>query len=97
LFDAGQDISNFEPTLENNIVNAIRNAIPKGLVLSSSLSDDQYNPQDRQLELYTYVRLPEIDGNLEGVAKLKIMCRLSVMSGTLTIRSIQKHFPIEED
>jgi hypothetical protein len=95
LFDVGQDVSSFEPTLESAIVSAIKRAIPKGLVLASYDSDDAHNPQDRQLEIYTYINLPEVDEDLQGVAKLKILCRLSVMGGTLTLRSIQKSFPVE--
>jgi hypothetical protein len=96
LFDTGQDVSSFEPALESNIIAAIKSAIPRGLVLASYPSDDSYNPNDRQLELYTYVRLSDVSPKLEGIAKLKIAARLSIMSGSLTIRSIQKHFPIEE-
>ena len=95
LFDVGQDVSSFEPTLENSIINAIKRAIPRGLVLASYSSDDLHNPQDRQLEIYTYINLSEIDKDLQGIAKLKILCRLSVMNGTLTLRSIQKSFPVE--
>lgn len=96
MFDIGQDVSSFEPTLEMAVINAVRQAIPRGLVLASYPSEDMHNPLDRQLQIYTYVDLASIDGDLEGTAKLTILCRLSVTHGTLTIRNIQKNFEVEE-
>ena len=55
-----------------------------------------HNPSDRQLEIYTYINLKEVDPDLQGIAKIKILCRLSAYNGTLTIRNIQKYFSVEE-
>lgn len=96
LFTVGQDVSSFAPTLELGVVNAIRQAIPNGLVISSYPSEDLHNPLDRQLQIYIYVNIKQIDDDLEGTAKLMVLCRLSAYQGTLTIRNIQRNFDVEE-
>jgi len=96
LFDTGQDISSFEPTLEGIVINAIRQAIPKGLILASYPSEDLHNPLDRQLQIYTYVDLGSIDQDLVGTAKITVLCRLSVTHGTLTVRNLQRNFDVDE-
>lgn len=75
---------------------AIKQAIPRGLILHNNKSEDTHNPMDRQLEIYTYVDLPTIDPKFRGVAKIKIIARLSLAYGTLTIRTIQKNFSVEQ-
>lgn len=80
------------PALERNIVGQIQKAIPLGIVLNNHPSDDSHNPLDRQLEIYTYVRLQEIDPSLEGIAKFRAVCRLSLSNHTLSLRTIDKNF-----
>jgi hypothetical protein len=72
---------------------AIRNAIPKGVITYIEQADDVNNPLDRQLEVYTYVDLKNI--NMDGIAKIKVLCRLSVFNGTLSVRTVQKYFKVD--
>lgn len=95
LYDLNVDAGHFNAELENNILREIRNAVPRGIVLYSYPSEDTHNPLDRQLEIYTYVEMHNIDRELEGVAKLKVLCRLSVHNATLTLRSINRDFEVE--
>lgn len=95
LYDLGSDVSTADQSLERNILNAIRFAIPRGMVLTSSAAEDLHNPLDKQLEIYTYVDLSPIDPKF-GIAKMKVYCRLSVMNKTLSLRTIQRNFTIEE-
>jgi hypothetical protein len=94
LYDLGNDVSTADPSLETNIINAIRFSIPRGMVLTSLPSDDMHNPLDRQLEIYTHADLSAIDPSF-GLAKLKVYCRLGVMNKTLSLRTIQRNFEIE--
>lgn len=92
MYDAG---INPQKLNDQNILNELRNAIPRGIILSSHKAEDNYNPLDRQLEIYSYINMNAIDKKLNGIAKLKIYCRLSVSHGSLTIRTIDKNFNIE--
>jgi len=47
------------------------------------------------LEIYSYVKLNEIDESLNGIAKLRIVCRLSLSNGILSLRTIDKNFVVE--
>jgi len=89
------DVGALDLSLENNIVNQIRAAVPRGIVLTNVISDDTHNPLDRQLEIYTYVKLSDIDPGLDGIAKLTVGCRLSLSNGTLSLRTISKNFNAE--
>lgn len=95
LYDLGSDVSTSDQSLERNILNAIVFAIPRGMVLTSSAAEDLHNPLDKQLEIYTYVDFSPIDPKF-GTAKIKVYCRLSVMNKTLSVRTIQRNFTIEE-
>lgn len=81
--------------LENAILNQIRLAIPQGIITTNYQSADQHNPNDRQLEIFIHVPLTQISHKLDGVAKLKVACRLSLAAKTLTMRTIQKNFDVE--
>jgi hypothetical protein len=78
----------------NKIINEIRMSIPRGIILQNSPADD--NPRDRQLEIYTFVKLKNIDKSLDGIVKLRVWCRLSVLQGILSLRTISKNFTIED-
>lgn len=82
---------------DHSIINELKNAIPRGIIISSYKSEDTHNPLDRQLEIYSYINLKNIDPSLTrvSIAKLKIYCRLSVSNGSLTVRTIDKNFNIE--
>jgi hypothetical protein len=92
LYDLGFDVGQIDTPLEIGIINEIRTAITQGIVLYSYASDDTFNPLDRQLEIYTYANLHNINPGLNGIAKLRVICRLSVSSGMLMLRTIDKTF-----
>lgn len=95
LYDLGIKAADLDYSLENNITNEIRRAVPRGIVLFNYPSDDTHNPLDRQIEIYTYVKLNDINKSLNGIAKMKIACRLSSSNGTLSLRTIDKNFIVE--
>jgi hypothetical protein len=80
---------------EIKIIDEIRKAISRGIVLYNYASDDLHNPLDRQLEIYTYIKLSDINPALEGIVKLRVLCRLSIYNGILTLRSINRNFEAE--
>lgn len=93
-----KDIDDFEPYIEyfnRNLFPALKHAIYNGWVLSSSDVQDDFNPQDRYIEIYTRLNLADIHPNLSGIAKLYINTRISANTGKLTVRSIKKHFSID--
>jgi hypothetical protein len=92
LYDIG---INAENITDQNIITELKNAIPRGIILTSHKAEDNHNPLDRQLEIYSYMSLKNIEPSLNKIAKLKIHCRLSVSNGSLTIRTIDKNFSIE--
>lgn len=77
----------------SKLVVAIRNAIPRGIITYIAPADDINNPLDRQLEVYTYVDLKNI--GMDGIAKINVLCRLSVFNGTLSVRTVQKYFKVD--
>lgn len=79
-------------SLERNIIIEIRKAVTRGIVISNYKADDTHNPLDRQLEVYTYIKLSDIDSSLTGIAKLRVQCRLSLHDGTISLRTIDKNF-----
>lgn len=89
------DAESLNISLERNIVEEIRKAVPRGIVVYNNASDDPHNPLDRQLEVYSYVDLKAIDNSLNGIAKLMITCRFSVSSGILSLRTINRNFTAE--
>jgi hypothetical protein len=95
LFDQGLDTSASGTQLESKILSELRLAIIRGIVLTSVKTEDEHNPLDRYLEIYSYMNLPSIDRALKGIVKLKIWCRLSAFSGTLSVRTIQRNFKVE--
>lgn len=89
------DAGALDQSLEVNIAREIRNAVPRGIVLTNNASADSHNPLDRQLEVYSYVKLRDIDPALEGLAKITISCRLSLSDGSLSLRTISRNFNAE--
>lgn len=94
LFDFNIDEQNYGPNFQANIIANIRKSIPIGIVLTNHPSMDNFNPLDRQLEIYTYVKLNDIDPALNGIAKIIANCRLSLSAGTLSLRTINKTFTV---
>lgn len=105
-FDTMKD---FGEPFSRNLLNEIKEAIPKGIVISVASVDDMNNPLDKQLDIYTYLDISKvlnkrdaINAELEagvkptsyGYAKLKILCRLSAHAGIISVRTIQKNFDI---
>lgn len=86
------DSDKLDTSLEIKIVNEIRKAVPKGIVLYNYPSDDTHNPLDRQIEVYTYINLSDIDQSLNGIIKLRVACRLSLSNGLMSLRTIEKNF-----
>lgn len=95
LYDLGIAVGDLDDSLENNITNEIRKAIPRGIILFNYKSDDMHNPLDRQIEIYTYVKLKDVNQSLNGIAKMKVACRLSSSNGTLSLRTIDKNFVVD--
>jgi hypothetical protein len=91
ILDTAKD---FDEISSRNLLTEIRSAIPKGIVISVSSADDLHNPLDKQLEIYTYLDMSKIISNQTGYAKMKILCRLSVHTSTISVRTIQKNFDI---
>lgn len=81
--------------IEKNLINELKVAITKGIVLNNYPSEDAHNPNDRQIEIYSYINLKNIDNALNGIIKLRILCRLSLNTKTLSLRTIQKNFLVE--
>ena len=94
FYDYGFDDDDFDSASEARIINELKNAVVRSIVLTVSPSEDIHNPQDKQLELYTYINLNNIS-SMEGNAKLKILCRFLAVSGTVSVRTIQKNFLME--
>jgi hypothetical protein len=82
----------FDGNTQMRILNEIKIAIPKGILLFNHQAQDSHNPNDRQLEIYSYIDLKNINPKLTDVVKLRIYCRLSLQSGVLSLRTIQKNF-----
>jgi len=95
LHDENADIHTYGKNLENKILTAIKLAITNGVVVRNLPVEDLHNPNDRMLDIQIGVNLATIDPQLEGWASIKVLCRLSTSQGTLTLRTIQKNFPIE--
>lgn len=95
MYDLNMDAEGLDMSLERNIVEEIRKAVPRGIVVYNYASDDPHNPLDRQLEVYTYINLQNIDHSLEGTIKLMVSCRLSLFNGSLSLRTINKNFNVE--
>ena len=94
LYDLNMEAEEPDISTERNVINEIRKAIPRGIVLYNYSSDDTFNPLDRQLEIYIYLDTKNIDQSLRGIAKLRVICRLSLYNGTLTLRTIDRNFPV---
>jgi hypothetical protein len=80
---------------EMKIVQEIRSAIPKGIILYNRQAEDTHNPLDRILDIYSYIDLKTIDPSISGIAKIIITCRFSVLNKTLSLRTINKNFSVE--
>lgn len=80
---------------EIKVINELRRAIIRSVVIRSGSVSDAYNPDDRHLEFYAGLRMKNIDpryGDL--IAKMLVGCRLSA-NGTLSIRTIDRQFEVE--
>lgn len=94
LRDLNADIHTVGVNLENNILRAIKVAITNGLLIRNFPVDQAGSP-DRLLEFQCNIDLSTIHKQLEGMAHLKVYCRLSATNGTLTLRNIEQKFQIE--
>jgi len=95
MYDLNMDAEGLDMSLERNIVEEIRKAVPRGIVVYNHATDDPNNPLDRQIEVYTYINLQNVNPSLEGTVKLMVTCRLSVFSGSLSLRTINRNFSAE--
>jgi hypothetical protein len=95
LYDLNMDVGGLDMSLEAAIINEIRKSAVRGVVLNNNQSDDTHNPLDRQIEIYTYLNLKDINPALNGIAKFKVLCRLSLSNGTLSLRTISRNFLAE--
>jgi hypothetical protein len=95
LISLGIGIDNIN---EHNIIREVVSSIPKGFVLNIYPSDDVHNPLDKQIEIFAYFDIrsliPDYDDG-DGIVKLKVLCRFSAVSGTLSLRTMQKNFSID--
>ena len=88
------DYDGFDSNIQNKIILEICDAVPRGIIIFNSQAEDSHNPLDRQLDIYSYVNMNKIDPRLKGIAKIRILCRLSIHTGILSIRTIQKNIVI---
>lgn len=89
------DLEPFIGDIEKNLSSVIKQSVYQGWVQSSEKTVDQYNPNDRYLEVFTRVDLSDVSEKLSGTANLYIACRLSALRGNLTIRGFNKHFEVK--
>lgn len=94
LQDLNADIHTVGVNIENNIVRALRQAIVNGILIRNFPVDDP-SSKDRLLEFSININLANVHDKLEGMAYLKVYCRLSASNGSLTVRNIDKNFKIE--
>jgi hypothetical protein len=88
------DFDELDANIQNNIILEICEAVPRGIVIFNSQAEDSHNPLDRQLDIYSYVNMNKIDPRLKGIAKIRILTRLSLHTGILSLRTIQKNIVI---
>lgn len=79
-----------DPLIDNKLVNEIKKSIPKGIVLFVSDVDDVHNPLDKYIEIYTYIKLENVFKKAEGIAKFIVVCRISAVNSSLTIKTVKK-------
>ncbi len=95
---AAQNIDNLEqyaPDIETKLILTLKQAIYNGWVVQADNVMDEFNPNDKYIEVYTRLNLSDITPSLSGVAKLYVSCRLSANNNTLTVKNLTKHFKIE--
>jgi hypothetical protein len=80
------------PNFEQKIIDEVRRSVVRGIVLYNHPAEDATN--DRQLEVYSYIDFSKIDPSIIGKATLKILCRLSLKTGILSLRTIQRNFKV---
>jgi chemotaxis protein histidine kinase CheA len=86
----------YDPSVEmdRKLIPAFKEAIYNGWLISSSPAQDEFNPRDKLIEVFTLLNLSEVDSTLSGTAKLYIVARISADRGTVSVKSIKKHFAI---
>ena len=94
LEELGADLTDVGRFIEQRITDAIRDAIVRGIVISNNPIGDA--SKDRQLDIYTYVDLFNIDIGLQGIAKMKVLCRYSPTTAALFLRGIQRDFTVSK-
>jgi hypothetical protein len=97
LFDMGEETENLAAGSELRLLQEIKHAIPRGIVLSNYSIEDANNPNDRQIAVHTYLDLRNVDPQFFGNAhaEITISCRLSPATGTISVRTMSRRFKIE--
>lgn len=92
------DLEPYMSSIEEKFIPLLKRGIYNGWVIQSYDVMDEFNPQDKYLEIYTRLNLSDITDNLSGTAKLHVTCRVSANHKTLTIKDLKnKYFAIEVD
>lgn len=89
-----EDFTNYLSDFELNLPQLLKQAVYDGWVISSMPVEDNFNPRDRYIEVYSYLHLNKINPDIPGVAKLHINCRMSANNQIITIKNIKKYFDI---
>jgi hypothetical protein len=81
--------------IEQNLVSSLKQGVYDGWVVYGYPSIDDFHPLDKYLDIYTRLKLSNIDPALNGIAKITVKCRISAQNKTITIRGIKPNFEIE--
>jgi hypothetical protein len=97
LFDMGEETEDLAQGFELRLLQEVKHAIPRGIVLSNYPTEDANNPSDRQIAVHTYLDLRNVDPQFFGNAhaEITVSCRLSPATGTISVRTISKRFEIK--
>lgn len=82
-----QDVADFE----NKLAQAVKKSITRGQLLSNMACGDRHNGRDCQLEIFSYIKLRDIDQSpiFQDLAlSFTATCRLSTFEGDITIGKI---------
>lgn len=96
LFEMGEETEGLASGFELRLLQEIKHAIVRGIVLTNYSAEDSNNPADRQIAVHTYLDLRNVDPQFFGnaSAEINIACRISPATGTISVRTISKRFNI---
>jgi hypothetical protein len=74
---------------EEALTQAIKNAIPKGLLMSNMQCSDRHNPNDCELLVGCYFKLSQINPTYRGTVRFIVPCRLNIEHKAISTKSIK--------